>query len=325
MTAPPIGHNSKHIDEVPMLDAIGRQRWALMDPRCPLTAIQRGIGQVIVNHIDAFGEGVRLSYDYLAGCAGLANRESARYHTEDILEWMGFKAERNSSRSSYRWSSNISSEQHIEIYLANLQRRQASVRPNPDTSRLSVRSEPDKTAICQDASQNCQGEPDKSICQDRSSVRLDPQSVRPGTPPNINKQQPAACSEAGSSSKEDSTVVPLTDDAEWTRRKLEPFGSHGSDWARDLAQFLRIKNPNAVDRMEKAARTYGHLNVVEAIREATGTSDVKSPSGLFGSILNRLLSTHGKRGAIPETKVEPKETNGSTYRPLTMQERTFRC
>ncbi len=325
MTAPPIGHNSKRIDEVPMLDAIGRQRWALMDPRCPLTAIQRGIGQVIVNHIDAFGEGVRLSYDYLAGCAGLANRESARYHTEDILEWMGFKAERNSSRSSYRWSTNISSEQHIELYLANLQRRQASVRPNPDTSRLSVRPEPDKTAICQDASHNCQGEPDKSICQDRSSVRLDPQSVRPGTPPNINKQQPAACSETGSSSKEDSTVVSLTDDAELIRRKLEPFGEHGSEWARDLAQFLRIKNPDAVDRMEKAARTYGHLNVVEAIREATGTSDVKSPSGLFGSILNRLLNTHGKRDAIPESKVEPKATNGHTYRPLPMQERTFYC
>jgi hypothetical protein len=114
-------------------------------------------------------------------------------------------------------------------------------------------------------------------------------------------------------------VVPLSDDTEWIRRKLEPFGEHGPDWARDLAQFLSIKVSKAVDRMEKAARIYGRLNVLEAIREATATSNVKSPGGLFGSILTRLQREHGKRDEMPA----PKEANGNGYRRLSMQERAF--
>jgi len=144
-----------------------------------------------------------------------------------------------------------------------------------------------------------------------------------GDPPT-NRTNIAASSRADSSSK-DSTVVPLTDDAEWTRRKLEPFGNHGSDWARELATFLGIKIPEAVDRMETAARVYGHFNVVEAVREANATEDVRSPRGLFGSILKRLLREFGVRNEMPKPKVEPKATNGRTYRPLTMQQRTFYC
>jgi len=135
------------------------------------------------------------------------------------------------------------------------------------------------------------------------------------------KGKPAACSGEAEPLREDSTVIPLNDDAELIRHKLEPFGEHGHKWARELAQFRRIKVDEAIDQMERAARTYGSFNVIEAIREAVGTKDVKSPSGLFGSILNRLLTTHGKRDEM----AKPKETNGGTYRPLTMQERTFYC
>jgi len=143
---------------------------------------------------------------------------------------------------------------------------------------------------------------------------------QPNYPLLHTKQQAAAASSRNSDSN-DSTIVSLNDDGELIRRKLGPFGEHGHEWTRELAQFLRIDVAEAIERMERAARTYGHFNVIEAIREAVGTTNVKSPSGLFGSILSRQLREHGKRDEMPR----PRETNGGTYRPLTMQERTFYC
>lgn len=113
-------------------------------------------------------------------------------------------------------------------------------------------------------------------------------------------------------------VVPITDDADWVRRKLEPFGEHGHRWAEEHAKFLGINIPEAVAHMEMAALSHGAFNVVEAIREASAASNVKSPKGFFNHLLTEQ-SKHGKR-EMPKTVAPPEPRK---FRMLTMAERCF--
>ena len=113
----------------------------------------------------------------------------------------------------------------------------------------------------------------------------------------------------------DSTVASLGD-AEFKQRKLEPFGEHGRHFAEAYAKFMGINIPEAVGEMEMAAFAHGHLNVVEAIREAATIKDVRFPRRLFETLLVQQ-SKHGRREM-------PKEVEQPNVRRLTMDERCFR-
>lgn len=304
------------IDDVPHIDAIGRMRWAIMDPRNPLSPTQRGLAHVIVCHIDYFGDGVKLAYNTLAECAGLPNRESARYHMEGVLKWIGFRTCRKTDRSAYQFYTNISPEQHIEIYVAALKRKGRSVRPSLTPGAQSV--SPSLTNELSVSPSLTNGSADnQSVRLDPQSVRLGVESVRPGTPPNTNTNKASKQAEQDCSKN----VVPLHDqvDVDLNTDKLAKFGSveRGRLIVERFAGAVGKPTEEVLDQLHYDGGIHGYENVRIAV-DSTADKNPDTPAAWYRKVLNGEASKNP--GLQP-----PKQAEEPKVRRLSMAERSFRC
>ena len=141
-----------------------------------------------------------------------------------------------------------------------------------------------------------------------------PVAGQPGLSATKTKKE----SKQASDHKNGSTVAPLSDDADWTKQKLEPFGPSGMKWAQRLKVFLKCDLEEAVGEMDMLSDRHGPLNVVDAIQDVLDVTDIRTtPKKVLRSYVTSNTNKHGRR-------LMPKEMVESKIRILPMSERCFK-
>jgi len=141
-----------------------------------------------------------------------------------------------------------------------------------------------------------------------------PVAGQPGLSATKTKKE----SKQASDHKNGSTVAPLSDDADWTKQKLEPFGLSGLKWAQRLKVFLKCDLEEAVGEMDMLSDRHGPLNVVDAIQDVLDVTDIRTtPKKVLRSYVTSNTNKHGRR-------LMPKEMVESKIRILPMSERCFK-